>query len=41
MQPVLHTITRCVQFYTESALLSAFLTAIGVAGYWWKEAVGL
>jgi hypothetical protein len=22
----------------ESALLSAFLTVIGVGGYWWKEA---
>ena len=24
----------------ESALLSAFLTVIGVGGYWWKEEVG-
>jgi len=27
--------------WSESALLSAFLTAIGVGGYWWKEEVGL
>jgi hypothetical protein len=24
----------------ESALLSAFLTVIGVGSYWWKEEVG-
>ncbi len=23
--------------WSESAFLSAFLTAIGVGGYWWKE----
>jgi hypothetical protein len=23
--------------WSESALLSAFLTVIGVGGYWWKE----
>lgn len=25
----------------ESAFLSAFLTVIGIGGYWWKEEVGL
>ena len=23
--------------WSESAMLSAFLTVIGVGGYWWKE----
>jgi hypothetical protein len=25
----------------ESALLAAFLTVIGVGGYWWKEEVAI